>query len=99
MYRGRGLIQLTGKSNYQAFTNYLNKTFTNNTVDFVQSPQLVATDQYAVLSAMWFFKKNVIDKIDIDNASVKDVTKIVNGGYNGLKDREIKYEQLKNTLK
>ncbi|MBO7494775.1 MAG: hypothetical protein J6T87_11615 [Bacteroidales bacterium] len=99
LYRGRGLIQLTGKSNYQAFTNYLNKTFTNNTVDFVQSPQLVATDQYAVLSAMWFFKKNVIDKIDINNASVKDVTKIVNGGYNGLKDRESKYEQLKNTLK
>ena len=99
MYRGRGLIQLTGKSAYRSFTEYINATFTNNTVDFVKYPDLVKTDQYMVLSAMWFFKKRVVDKIDVKDASVKEVTKIINGGYNGLKDRESKYEQLKSILK
>jgi putative chitinase len=93
------VIQLTGKSNYRAFSHYINTTFSNSSVDFVTSPQLVVTDQYAVLSAMWFFQKNVINKIDIQNASVEEVTKKVNGGKNGLKDREQKYEQLKNIIK
>jgi putative chitinase len=99
LYRGRGLIQLTGKSAYQSFTDYINATFTNNTVDFVKDPDLIKTDQYMVLSAMWFFKKNVVDKIDVKDASVKEVTKIINGGYNRLKDRESKYIQLKSVLK
>ena len=99
LYKGRGVIQLTGKSNYRAFSHYINTTFSNSSVDFVTSPQLVVTDQYAVLSAMWFFQKNVINKIDIQNASVEEVTKKVNGGKNGLKDREQKYEQLKNIIK
>ena len=99
LYRGRGLLQLTGKSAYRGFTEYINATFTNNKDDFVKSPELVMTDQYMVLSAMWFFKKHVVDKIDVNNARVKEVTKIINGGYNGLKDREKKYEQLKGILK
>ena len=82
-----------------AFPEYINATFTNNKDDFVKSPELVMTDQYMVLSAMWFFKKHVVDKIDVNNARVKEVTKIINGGYNGLKDREKKYEQLKGILK
>ena len=99
LYRGRGLLQLTGKSAYRGFTEYINATFANNTDDFVKSPELVKTDQYMVLSAMWFFKKHVVDKIDVNDASVREVTKIINGGYNGLKDRESKYEQLKSVLK
>ena len=50
-YRGRGLIQLTGKDNYAALTRALN-------VDFVKDPDLVATPQYAALSAAWFWKSH-----------------------------------------
>lgn len=65
LYRGRGLLQLTGKSAYRGFTEYINATFANNTDDFVKSPELVKTDQYMVLSAMWFFKNTLLTKLTL----------------------------------
>jgi len=81
LYRGRGYIQLTGKDNYSAFNDQLPE-------DILKNPDLVAT-QYPMLSAAWFWDKNKInDAIDNDNeASICDVTKKVNGGLNGLKNR------------
>lgn len=83
-YRGRGIFQLTGKSNYQAFSNFINTPG----VDFVASPALVKTTQYSIESAMWYFKTVVLDKVNIEDATVEGVTKKVNGGSNGLDSRK-----------
>jgi putative chitinase len=82
-YRGRGYIQLTGKSNYIQFDSFVEE-------DIIKNPDLVAT-KYPLLSAAWFFNKNGINLVS-DNGSepdvVKSVTKKVNGGFNGLQDRQ-----------
>lgn len=81
-YRGRGYIQLTGKSNYIAFGKVIN-------TDLVISPDLVAT-QYPLLSAAWFFTKNKLNIIADKGATdsiVTQITKRVNGGVNGLTER------------
>lgn len=81
-FRGRGYIQLTGKENYIAFGRSINVDLTNN-------PDKVATD-YPLLSAAWFFTKNGLHKLSdlgSDDDVVEKITRRVNGGTNGLKDR------------
>jgi putative chitinase len=58
-YRGRGLIQLTGKSNYQDLAKDLK-------VDFVKDPELVATPKYAAIAAAWFWKKRGLNELADD---------------------------------
>jgi putative chitinase len=94
-YRGRGALQLTGKDNYKAFATYLNKP------EIVTTPDLVATT-YSFESAMFFFDKNklwsICDK-GINDASILELTKRINGGTHGLEDRKTKtykyYEYVK----
>lgn len=81
-YRGRGYIQLTGKNNYQSFTDHIGE-------DCVANPDLVAT-KYPLASAGFFFNSNNIWAICDQGASdavVTAVTKRVNGGTHGLADR------------
>ena len=81
-FRGRGYIQLTGKSNYTAFAKSIGE-------DTVSNPDLVAT-KYPLASAAWFFSKNGLNSIadkGADSATVTAVTKRVNGGTIGLADR------------
>jgi putative chitinase len=81
-FKGRGYIQLTGKSNYTEFAKSINE-------DVVANPDLVAT-KYPLASAAWFFHKNGLHKIadkGATDAVVTEVTKRVNGGTIGLADR------------
>lgn len=81
-FRGRGFIQLTGKTNYQAF----DKTVEDN---IEANPDLVAT-KYPLLSAAWFWSKNGLNAIADQGNTTEVVTKItkkVNGGTIGLEDR------------
>ena len=81
-FRGRGYIQLTGKSNYTNFTKFIGE-------DCIANPDLVAT-KYPLASAAFFFDSNklwsICDK-GADTATVTAVTKRVNGGTIGLDDR------------
>jgi putative chitinase len=81
-FRGRGYIQLTGKNNYQSFTNHIGE-------DCVANPDLVATT-YPLASAGFFFNSNnlwaICDQGSSD-AVVTSVTKRVNGGTHGLAER------------
>ena len=81
-FRGRGYIQLTGKSNYTGFTKFIGE-------DCIANPDLVAT-KYPLASAAFFFDSNklwsICDK-GADTATVTAVTKRVNGGTIGLDDR------------
>jgi putative chitinase len=81
-FRGRGYIQLTGKSNYTALTKFIGE-------DCVNNPDLVAT-KYPLASAAFFFDSNKLWSIcdrGADDATVTAVTKRVNGGTIGLPDR------------
>ena len=81
-YRGAGYIQLTGKSNYKAFGDYIG-------VDLLKEPELVAI-KYPLTSAAWYFEVrklwSIADK-GIDDETIKTLTKLINGGHNGLDDR------------
>lgn len=91
-YRGRGIMQLTWKSNYLDFQTWYNNKY-NPDLDFVNNPDLISNDDnLAVLSGMWYFKKRVLDKIkDFDNkATLNNVTVKINEKKKGLKDREKK---------
>jgi putative chitinase len=82
-FRGRGALQLTGKSNYEAFAKYLGKP------EIMTNPDLVATT-YAFESAMFFFDKNNLWSIcdrGVDAATITALTKRINGGTNGLDHR------------
>jgi len=85
-FRGRGALQLTGKSNCEAFAKYLGKP------EIMTNPDLVATT-YAFESAMFFFDKNklwsICDK-GVTNDTILALTKRINGGTNGLADRQEK---------
>ncbi len=93
-FRGRGYIQLTGKSNYSKFTQFIGE-------DCVSNPDLVAT-KYPLASAAFFFNSNnlwsICDK-GSDDATVTAVTKRVNGGTHGLADRIEKFKKYYSLLK
>lgn len=98
-YRGRGIFQLTGKTNYSNFKTWYNNKYDPDK-DFVTSPELLKNnDTVAILSALWYYKTSVLDKIDIDSTTtVKKVTKKVNGGTNGLSDRKEIFNKAKDSI-
>jgi putative chitinase len=76
---GRGLIQLTGKNNYQAFADSLEMN-----IDDV--PEYLGTFEGAAQSACWFWETNNLNKW-ADAGDIKELTRRINGGYIGLEDR------------
>lgn len=92
-YRGRGYIQLTGKSNYSVF----NQTVQEDVLEF---PDLVAT-KYPLSSAGFFWDTNKLNNIadqGFKEEHVTAVTRRVNGGTHGLSDRLLKFTTYFNTL-
>lgn len=92
-YRGRGYIQLTGKNNYQSFTDHIGE-------DCVANPDLVAT-KYPLASAGFFFNSNNIWAIcdqGASDATVTSVTKRVNGGTHGLAERLQNFKKFNQAL-
>jgi len=78
-YRGRGLIQLTGRSNYKAFAEWIGDA------RVMDDPDLVSTE-YAVHSAVFFWDRNDLNRL-ADKDDVVAVTTRINGGVNGLAHR------------
>jgi len=78
-YHGRGLIQLTGKENYERCGSSIG-------VDLVGNPNLLLDPQYAALSAGWFWNKHGLNELaDVQEHGI--ITKRINGGTLGLDDR------------
>jgi predicted chitinase len=82
-YRGRGYIQLTGKNNYTQAGRALG-------LDLVKNPDQAATPEIGAKTSVWFWKTNVEPRVS-NWDDVTAITKIVNGGYNGLDDRKMRY--------
>lgn len=84
-YRGRGCIQLTGKSQYRSYMGYLQAS--GMSVDLLVNPDLIAKPVGAIKSAMWFWKTNNINAY-ADKDSCELVARHINGGTNGLTERK-----------
>ena len=89
-FKGRGLIQITGRSNYEIFGRSVGRDFTAG-----DAMGLLASDTaLAVQVALWFWtKKSLNDLADLDDVTA--ITKKINGGLNGFDDRKAKLERAK----
>lgn len=76
---GRGLIQLTGRNNYQAFADSLEMNIND-------VPEYLGTFEGAAQSACWFWESNNLNRF-ADRGDIKGLTKAINGGFIGLEDR------------
>ena len=86
-YKGRGLIQITGKNNYLKMSKVLSN-------DFTLYPEKLSEPIWAVISACCWWKEHKLNEI-ADTGDFKRITKKINGGYNGLADRLKLYELCK----
>ncbi|MDC7819092.1 MULTISPECIES: glycoside hydrolase family 19 protein [Pseudomonas] len=86
-YRGRGLIQVTGRANYEACSEAL---FSD--ARLLNTPELLEASVYAALSAGWFWQRAGLNTL-ADKGDFLTITKRINGGTNGLADREALYQR------
>lgn len=84
-YRGRGLIQVTGRSNYKACGEALG-------LDLINQPELLEQPQHAAMSAAWFWSTKGLNTLADEGDFVK-ITRRINGGINGLADRQALYDK------
>ena len=93
-YRGRGLIQLTGKNNYLKFSRWY-----NDSKIFVDNPDLLLQPQFAVLSAFFYWDIKNLNSYIVDNENAynvcKALTKKINGAYQGLEERFRLYKKIR----
>lgn len=89
-YRGRGLIQITGKANYAALVKQLG-------ADVVANPDLLLGYRFAAMSAAAWWKNNGLNEL-ADSDDVTRITRIINGGTNGLDDRKSRLSKSKGIL-
>jgi putative chitinase len=85
-FLGRGLIQLTGKNNYVAYSMACDN-------EALQHPEIVEQPKYAAESAGWFWDVNRLNSL-ADAQDVGGMCRRINGGYNGLDDRQMKYAKV-----
>lgn len=89
-YKGRGIIQITGRDNYMS----LSKDFK---VDFITKPELLEQPTNAVMSAGWFWDKNKLNLL-ADVGKFETITRRINGGLNGYKERVLFWTLCKKVL-
>lgn len=89
-YRGRGLIQVTGRANYERLGNALG-------VDLVQSPELLGQPELAARSAGCFWQAHALN-VYADSGAFELLTRRINGGLNGLDERKALWTRAKAAL-
>lgn len=92
-FKGRGLIQITGRTNYEAVGKALH-------YDFINQPDHLCLPGAATFSAGWYWDSRKLNALaDIgDEESFRKITKKINGGYNGMADRLRHWEKCKKAL-
>ena len=87
-FRGRGLVQITGRANYRECGQYIG-------ADLEQEPSLLEMRSTAAASTAWYWRKH---KLTGYNGDVLRVTRAINGGTNGLADRQARYDKALSVL-
>lgn len=90
-FKGAGALQLTGRANYQAFANRIQD-------QNVMLGHVYLAQTYPFTSAGWFWETRKLNKLCDQGASVSEITRIINGGLNGLNDRVSYYNKAKLSL-
>lgn len=89
-FRGRGLLQTTGRANYAALSQHLG-------VDYVADPDRLAQPVDAARSACYFWQSHNLNQF-ADGGDFLSVVKAINGGYNGLSERQMLWSDAKTAL-
>lgn len=89
-FRGRGLIQITGRANYKACGDALG-------LDLLEHPELLEEPEYAARSAAWFWDSRKLNEL-ADNGDFKTITRRINGGLTHYKERLAFYERAQDVL-
>lgn len=102
-YRGRGIIQITGKSNYTALTKWAKSNGLN--VDYVKNPDLLLNEADSLIAAFWYWDVNKLNSY-ADKDDVLSISKIINLGNarslstpNGMSDRRVQLANFKKIFK
>jgi len=86
-YKGRGPIQITGRANYRCYGRKIG-------IDIERHPQIAALPSIGLHLALEYWRANQLNTLaDADN--LKAITRLINGGSNGLQDRQAKLNQMK----
>ena len=96
-FRGRGLIQVTGRANHAAARDRLRARFGGGVPDFEELPDRLAEPQWAALSAGDFWDRHGLNAL-ADAGDFMRITKAINGGTNGYADRVARLETAKSVL-
>jgi putative chitinase len=89
-YAGKGIIQLTGKDNYTRFAQSLE-------ISVEDAAEYMKTFEGAAQSACWFWETNNLNKF-ADAGDLKTMTRVINGGYKGMEDRELQFARISKLL-
>lgn len=92
-YKGRGLIQITGKYNYEQCSEAL---FGDGQV-LLHNPEILEDPKFASLSAAWFWATRGCNEL-ADDGDFRQITKVINGGLNGYGHRQALWETAKQIL-
>jgi len=90
-FRGRGLIQITGRANYRRCGDALG-------LDLINRPERLEVPTHAAMSAAWFWDAHHLNEL-ADVGDMRHITRMINGGYNGLDERMAFYEKALEVLK
>lgn len=89
-YKGRGPIQLTGRTNYRNYGRLAG-------IDFESHPELVATPSIGLMVGCMFWSQNGLNNL-ADNDNIEGITRRINGGLNGYEDRKAHLKRMKALL-
>jgi putative chitinase len=92
-YKGRGLIQITGRYNYATCSRAL----FNDEQILLHDPEILEEPKFAALSAAWFWWSHGCNEL-ADEGNFKAITKVINGGLNGYGHRQALWETAKQIL-
>lgn len=102
-FRGRGIFQITGRSNYEALTKYSKKL--GLTADYISNPDLLLNEADSLIGALWFWNAKSLNSL-ADKNDILGISKTINlgnknatGTPKGLKDREIQTNKFKEIFK
>ena len=96
-FKGRGLIQITGRANYTSVRDRLRAAGIGDVPDFVARPEALEMPRWAALSAGDYWSMRGINAF-ADAGDIERATRAVNGGLNGLDDRRRRWEKAKAVL-
>lgn len=89
-FKGRGLIQITGRDNYTLAAEAL-------CIDCVNKPEILEKPEWACVSAAWWWNAHGCNRLS-DNGQFDRITRTINGGMNGNEDRHARWERAKRVL-